>query len=186
MDIKVGVSNRHVHLNKEAYDILFNEEEFRVKNYLSQRGEFASELLVDIKTNGGLVKNVRVVGPLRDEVQVEISRSDSFVLKINPPVRMSGNFDSGEEVTLVNNAKEFKTRNCILAHRHIHASYEDLEKYGLNDEKTYRVRVKGERGGTMDNVRIKVKDNYSLELHIDTDEANAFLISNGDIVELEE
>ena len=186
MNIKVGVSNRHVHLNKEAYNILFNDEEFRVKNYLSQGGEFASELLVDIKTNGGLVKNVRVVGPLRDEVQVEISRSDAFVLKVNPPVRMSGYFDSGEEVTLVNNAKEFKTRNCILAHRHIHASYEDLEKYGLDPEKTYRIRVQGERGGTMDNVRIKVKDNYSMELHIDTDEANAFLISNGDIVELED
>ena len=100
---------------------------------------------------------------------------------------MSGNFDGAEDVTLVFESKEANVKNsCILANRHIHSKTSELEKYGLKDGQVLKVRVNGERGGIMDNVIVKAKESYNFEMHIDIDEANAFMLSNGSVVEIME
>ncbi len=184
MKIRVGVSNRHVHLCEKDFKSLFGNSEFYGIRFLSQEGDFASNLLVDVKTAKGTLHNVRVIGPLRDVTQVEISKTDSYLLGINPPVRMSRELENCEEVTLVNGNNIIKVNTTILAHRHIHANENDIKKHNLDVNKSYSLRVNGERGGILSNVRIKVKDSYSLEVHIDTDEANALGIRNGDYVEV--
>lgn len=186
MKVRVGVSNRHVHLCEKDFKILFENEDFHSIKDLSQKGEFASNLMVDVKTNKGTLHNVRVIGPLREVSQIEISKTDAYVLGINPPVRMSGNLDNSSLVTLVNGENEVNEVSCILAHRHIHANEDDIKKYGLDINKKYSLKVVGVRGGILDNVLVKVKDNYTLEVHIDTDEANAFNLNNGDYVEIME
>lgn len=186
MKVRVGVSNRHVHLCEKDFKILFKNDNFYSIKDLSQKGEFASNLMVDVKTNKGTLHNVRVIGPLREVSQIEISKTDSYTLGINPPVRMSGNLDNSSLVTLVNGENEVNDVSCILAHRHIHVNEKEIKKYGLDINKKYSIKVPGVRGGILDNVLIKVKDNYSLEIHIDTDEANAFSINNGDYVEVME
>lgn len=187
MKIKVGVSNRHIHLSKKDYDYLFPNEEMQNIKPLSQDGEFATNLTLDIKTDKNVIKNVRLVSPFRDKTQVEISITDSYFLDIKPPVRMSGNFIDATDITLVNKDRELTLSNaCIIANRHIHVNTKDLSKYDFYPGKSVRVKVDGIRGGILDNVLVKSKDNYNLELHLDTDEANAFGLKNGDIVEIME
>lgn len=184
MKVKIGVSNRHVHLSKKDFDVLFPDTLMNKVKDLSQKGEYVSDLFVSIKTNKEVLNKVRVVGPLRDKTQVEISRTDAYFLGINPPVRMSGDLENSEDVILINNNRELLVENsCILAHRHIHMSTNDAIELGYKSGDIVKVKIMGERGGIYDNVEIKIKDSYTLELHLDTDEANAMGVKNGDEVE---
>lgn len=185
MNIKVGISARHVHLSKDDFDFLFDKTAFYSIKDLSQKGEFASNLTLSLKTDKNIIENVRVVGPLRDKTQVEISKTDAFFLGLNPPVRMSGDLSGSESIILINNNIQLKKEeSCIIANRHIHANDSDLEKYNLRDGMKVSVKVKGNRGGILNNVIVKTKPTFNLELHIDTDEANALDINNGDMVEI--
>ena len=184
MKVKIGVSNRHVHLSKNDFDVLFPNTLMNKVKDLSQKGEYVSDLFVSIKTNKGVLNKVRVIGPLRDKTQVEISKTDAYFLGINPPVRMSGDLENSEDVILINNNSELLVENsCILAHRHIHMSTNDAIELGYKSGDIVKVKIMGERGGIYDNVEIKIKDSYTLELHLDTDEANAMGVKNGDEVE---
>ena len=187
MEINVGISNRHIHLKKEHKDILFGENyELKIKKELSQHGQYACEETLTIKTDNGEIKNVRVLGPLRNYTQVEISKTDAYTLKINPPVRESGDLKGSETVMLIgpNGTLEAK-ESAIIASRHIHINTNDLEKYNLTNNEKVKIKIFGEKGVILDNVKIKSDETYTLELHIDTDDANAFLLKNGDIVKIE-
>lgn len=187
MEISVGVSNRHVHLDRDTCIKLFNTDELKVVRNLSQGGEFVSDKVVIIKGVKGEIANVKVIGPLREKTQVEVSLSDAYKLGINPPVRMSNNFEGAEDITLSNGDVDILVKNsCIIANRHIHCKTSELSKYGLSDGQVLSVRVNGIRGGVMNNVIVKAKETYNLEMHIDKDEANAFMLSNGSIVEIME
>ena len=185
MKIRIGVSNRHVHLSPDDFEKLFGNIDFYSIRDLSQGGEFASNLTVTIRTEKGNIENVRVVGPLRNHAQVEISKTDAYKLGINPPVKMSGDFNGALDIMLSSNNGEVLVKEaCILANRHIHCKTSELSKYDLYDGKVVRVKVYGTRGGILDNVIVKAKESFNLEMHIDTDEANAFGLNNGDLVEI--
>lgn len=186
MKIKVGVSNRHVHLCKEDVEKLFGiGYELTVSSMLSQAGEFASNEKVTIKTEKSIIEGVRVLGPARSYSQVEISKTDSFKLGVNPPVRESGDLVGSAPITIIGPVGQVNlAQGCIIASRHIHLSDEDVVKYGLDTNKKYSVRVGGVKGGIFSNVSLKPNSRYSLELHLDTDDANGFLIRQGDEVEL--
>ena len=183
IEVKIGVSNRHVHLKEEDFKILFgnNFNLEKIKD-LTQPGEFASNCKLTIKTEKDFIENVRVLGPLRNYTQVEISKTDAFKLGINPPVRESGDITGSEKVTLVGPEGTIDLdEGCIIATRHIHLTNDDVKKYNLEGKKYVDVYVKGLKGGLLRNVSLKVNDNYVFELHIDTDDANAHLINQGDI-----
>lgn len=183
MNIKVGVSNRHIHLSEKDYEKLFpNTEIINIKD-LSQDGEYATNLLLDIKTDKNILKNVRVVMPFRDKTQVEISITDSYFLGIDLPIKMSGELNNAPKVTLISK-DSYVVASCIVANRHIHINTKDLDKYNFYPGKSVSIRVGGIRGGILNNVLIKAKESYNLELHLDTDEANAFNLKNGDVVEI--
>lgn len=186
MKVSVGVSNRHVHLKREHLDILFGENyELEVKKELTQPGQFAACEVVMLKTDKGVLENVRVLGPLRDYTQVEISKTDAYKLGINPPVRNSGDLSGSESITLIGPKGEVKiNEGCIIATRHIHLSEEHIKEYKLEGKDKVSIKVNGEKGGILENVYLKVLPNSYLELHLDTDDANAHLIKNGDIVEV--
>lgn len=180
--IKVGVSNRHVHLTKEDYELLFDEE-LTLKYKLNQIGEFASNQTLTIKTKDGIIENVRVVGPLRNYTQAEISRRDARHLGVNPPVRSSGDIFDSEDITLITNKNEISRKCCIIADRHVHMSPSDAVKYNVVDKQPVKIRVEGDKSGIMDAV-IKITDTGYYEYHIDTDDANAFDLDNNDEVTL--
>ena len=186
MEVKIGVSNRHVHLCDKDLKILFGDNfNLTVKKELVQPGEFASESLVTIKTDKSEINNVRVLGPIRNYTQVEISKTDAFKLGINPPVRDSGDLEGSAPITIIGpNGSVDLEYGCILATRHIHITPEEVHKFGFDGLKSVSVRLPGEKGGIIDNVQFKVSPNYAFEMHIDTDDANAHLVKSGDIAEI--
>ncbi len=185
MKVKVGISNRHVHLSKEDFDSLFKNEEFYSIKDLSQKGEFMSNLKVTIKTPKGMIEGVRVVGPLRSKTQVEISKTDAYKLGVEAPIRLSGNLDGAADIMLSSpNGELMAKSSCIVAKRHLHVNTSDLDKFGIKDNQVLKAIIPGDRGGSLDNIIVRSKDTFTLELHLDTDEANAFNLKNGDEVEI--
>lgn len=185
MKVKIGVSARHVHVTEEDLKVLFGEGAKLTKKVdLSQPGQYASNEQVTLKGPKGSIERVRILGPERNETQVEISKTDSFVLGINPPVRNSGDLDGAAEITIVGPKGEVTKNAAIIAARHVHACKEDAKKYGFEGKEFVSVVVKGEKPGILENVYVRISDKFSYEVHLDTDDANAFLIKNGDEAEL--
>ncbi len=186
MKVSIGVSNRHVHLTKEHLSILFGEDyKLEKKNDLNQPGQFSSTAVVTIKTDKSEIDNVRVLGPIRNYTQVEISKTDAYKLGLNPPVRNSGDLEGSSPIKIVGpkGCVDLKS-GCIIATRHIHILPSQLKMYNLEGKETVNVKLNGEKGGIITNVYLKVSDEAFFELHIDTDDANAHLVKNGDIGEI--
>ncbi len=189
MKVVLGVSNRHVHLTKETYSKLFKEP-LEVVKYLKQPGQFASNKFVTIKNGDKEISKVRIVGPFRKYDQVEISRTDSHYLKVDPPVRDSGDIKNSSPITLIgDDGKIYLNEGCIIANRHIHITPQELKQYHLENVKKVKIRIDGEKAGIIENVYLKIADSSSFELHLDTDDANAFNVKTEDkleIIEMEE
>lgn len=186
MKIKVGVSNRHVHLSKETIETLFGKNyELKIQRQLSQKGQFASTSLVTIKGPKGEINNVRVLGPTRNYNQVEVSKTDAYKLGINPPVRDSGDLDNSSPITIIGPKGEINLeKGCIIATRHIHITPSELKEFGFNENDKVFIKIDGDKKAILGNVHFKVSNDECLELHLDTDDANANLIMQGDEVEI--
>ena len=183
--IPVGVSNRHIHLSQEDLETLFGKgyELTPIKD-LSQPGQYAcKECLTLIGPSMRPIENVRVLGPVRKSSQVEISATDSYVLKVKPPVRESGKIEGSAPIRIVGpkGIVELK-EGCIIANRHIHMSPSDGERFGLRDGDYIDVDVDGKRRTRWFDVQVRVHKDFRLEMHVDTDDANAAGIGNGFIV----
>ncbi|MBR2375857.1 MAG: phosphate propanoyltransferase [Clostridia bacterium] len=181
-DVPVGVSNRHIHLNKADLETLFGAGyELTPFKDLSQPGQYAcKELLTLVGPSLRPIENVRVLGPLRSKSQVEISATDSYVLKVKPPVRESGNIAGSAGITIIGpKGVVVLKEGCIVANRHIHMSPSDAAKFGVKDGDTVTVDVNGKRRTRWYDVQVRVSPDFRLEMHIDTDDANAVGIGNG-------
>lgn len=186
MKVNIGVSARHVHLCEKDFKLLFGNDKLLTKyKDLTQPGEYASNEKVNLITENGRIENVRILGPLRNYTQVEISKTDSYVLGLNPPVRKSGDLKGSENIKIEYSGNTIEVKECcIIANRHIHISYEELGKYKLSDGQTLKLKIFGEKGAILENVKVKASKEAYFEAHLDLDDANANLIKNGDIGEL--
>lgn len=185
MYVSIGVSNRHVHLKQEdLYTLFGNDFKLEKRNDLTQPGQFASTSLVTLKTEKSEINNVRVLGPVRDYTQVEISRTDAYVLGLNPPIRNSGDLNDSSKITIVGPKGEIEVNACIIATRHIHLTKEHRKQYNLDGIDKVNIKLNGEKGGIITNVYLKESEEAYFELHLDTDDANAHLIKSGDIGEI--
>ncbi|PEA54029.1 propanediol utilization protein [Bacillus pseudomycoides] len=184
--IPIGVSNRHIHVTNEDLEKLFGDGyELTVAKELSQPGEFAAEETVTIKTEKSEIVKVRILGPVRKLTQVEISKTDARHLGINAPLRSSGNIDGTPGITLIGPNDEIQIdKGVIVAERHIHMTPQDATQFQVSDGQYVSVKVNGDRGLIFNQVLIRVKDTYALDMHIDTDEANSANIKTGDFGEL--
>jgi putative phosphotransacetylase len=175
-EIPVGISNRHVHLTREHVEILFGKGYTLEKlKDLSQPGQYAcKEVVTIIGPSLRPIERVRVLGPERRASQVEISRTDSFALKVKATVRESGNIDGTAGVTIVGPCGVVKLEEgCIIANRHIHMAPADAARFGVADGDTVTVDALGERRTRFYDVQVRVSDAFCLEMHVDTDDANA-------------
>ena len=184
--ILIEVSARHIHLSQEDLDELFgNGYELNENKKLSQAGEFAAEEKLTIMGPKGQIDNVRIIGPIRNESQVEISKTDGYKLGIIPPVRVSGDIKGTPGVKIIGPAGELELKKgLILSQRHIHMSEADANKFNVHDRQEVSIKVEGDRGLIFNKVIVRVKENFNPSFQIDTDEANAGLINNGDLGEL--
>ncbi|MFS1513119.1 phosphate propanoyltransferase [Chengkuizengella sp. SCS-71B] len=184
--VPVGVSARHIHLSQEHIAILFGKENgLSVKKDLSQPGQFAANETVRIEGPKKSLDKVRILGPARKESQLEISKTDSFYLGVQPPVRESGDIIGTPGIKVVGPAGEVELdKGVIIAARHIHFHTSDAEKWGIQNKQLLKVRVNGERPLIFEDVIARVADNYALDMHIDTDEANAAGINTCETAEI--
>lgn len=182
--VPVGVSNRHIHLSQEHVEALFGPGYQLTKKKELMGGQFACNeccTIVGLKLRA--IENVRVLGPARKSTQVEISSTDARKLGINVPVRESGDVKGSAPIAIVGpKGAVYCSEGCIVAARHIHMSPADAAACGVNDGDYVSVKVDNERGTTFNNVKIRVDESFTLEMHIDTDEANASEIKQGDKV----
>lgn len=180
--VPVGVSNRHIHLSTEHVEVLFGKDyQLTPLKELSQPGQFAcKEQLTIVGPSLRPIEGVRVLGPVRSASQVEISRTDSFTLKVKPPVRESGDIKGSAPITIIGPKGVVTLKEgCIIANRHIHMSEEEGAAFGLKDGDYVTVEANGERRTTFYDVQVRVNKAFRLEMHIDTDDANAAGIGNG-------
>jgi len=179
----IGVSNRHIHLSQSDLELLFGlDYRIQCQKALSQPGQCAAFETVIIAGAKGCIEQVRVLGPVRKQTQVEISSSDTFRLGISAPTRESGNLKDSGEITVIGPKGSIQLKEgTIVAKRHMHMSPEDAATYGVVDTQTVQVKVLGDRGVTFDNVVVRVSDKFVLEFHIDIDEANGAGIKHGDM-----
>ncbi len=185
-DIKIGISARHVHLSREDLDTLFGKGFELTKKKTLMGREFASDQLVTlVGPSLRAIEGVRVLGPVRKNTQVEISRTDTFVLKVSPPVRPSGDIKGSEKLVLVGpKGSVYLKEGVIIANRHIHLTPEYAQKNGNKDGDYVDVLVESIKPTKFFDVQVRVRDDFNVEMHIDTDDANACGLKNGEKVKI--
>ena len=184
--VVVGVSQRHIHLSREHLDILFGKGyELTIKKYLMGR-EYASEECVTlVGPSLKSIEKVRVLGPVRANTQVEISKTDTFILKVSPPVRPSGKVEGSEKIVIVGpKGVVYLNEGVIIANRHIHLEPNFAEENGIKDNDYVDVLVDSIKPTKFYDVQVRVRDDFNVEMHIDTDDANACGLKNGEKVKI--
>ena len=182
--VPVGISARHIHLTQEHVEKLFGKGYQLTKKKELMGGQFASNeqcTIVGLKLRA--IENVRILGPVRGASQVEISATDARTLGVKAPTRQSGDTKGSAPIALVGpKGALYLKEGCIIASRHIHMSPKDAAAAGVKDGDYVSVKADNDRGTTFNNVKIRVDDSFTLEMHIDTDEANASGIATGNTV----
>ena len=172
--IPIGISARHVHLTQEHVEELFGKGYQLTKKKELMGGQYASnELVTLVGTKLRAIENVRILGPCRKASQVEVSKTDCIKLGVKAPTRESGKIAGSAPIAIVGpKGVVYLEEGCIVAKRHIHMSTADAERFGVTNGQSVKVRFDNDRGGVMEDVIIRVDPTFTLEMHIDTDEAN--------------
>jgi putative phosphotransacetylase len=188
LDIPAGVSVKHCHLTREHFKILFgsNAEPKRIKD-IKQPGFYAAEEMIDVKGPKGILKKIRLVAPYRDHTQIELAATAAMAIGLKPPVRESGDVRGSAGAILIGPAGQVEIKEgVILAQRHLHFSPDEARALGIASGEVVRVRAGGGGGRStvFEDVVVRVGPKYSLEFHVDTDEANTAGIKTGDVVHI--
>jgi len=180
--IPVGISNRHLHLSQHDYDCLFPNQAMSVKKALKQPGQYAAEQTVTLVGPKGKLERVRILGPVRSKTQVEISKTDARTLGIAAPIRLSGDLKQTPGIKLVSDMGAVTLQQgVIVALRHIHMSPLDALLFGVKHGDAVSIAIEGTlRRTVFEEVSIRVSPDMVLEMHLDTDEANAADADNPD------
>ncbi len=174
-EIPIEISARHIHISQKDLEALFGEGyQLKKESQLTQPSDFAAEEKVTIETGEKKIDKVRIVGPPREETQVELSLTDTISLGVDPEVRISGNIEGTSGVTLIGpEGKVELKKGLIVPQRHIHCNSKQADEFDLKDGSLISVKVEGKRAVTFHNIKVRVGEDYNLCLHLDTDEGNA-------------
>ncbi len=182
--VPIGVSARHVHVSQADLETLFGKGYTLTKKKELMGGQYAAEeqvTIVGIKLRA--IENVRILGPVRKETQVEISATDALKLGVKAPIRDSGDIKGSAPIAIVGpKGALYLNEGCIIAKRHIHMSPADAKAAGVKNGDVVSVKAENARGTVFNHVTIRVDDSFTTEMHIDTDEANAASIITGNTV----
>ena len=182
--VPVGVSARHIHLTQQDVETLFGEGYQLTKKKELMGGQYASnELVTIVGLKLRAIENVRILGPVRSRSQVEVSATDAVKLGVKAPIRESGNIKGSAPIAVVGpKGAVYLSEGCIIAKRHIHMPPKDAMAAGVSDGQEVSVKTDQEREIIFNHVQIRVDESFTLEMHIDTDEANAAKIATGQTV----
>ena len=176
LSIPIGISARHLHICQEDLETLFGKgAQLSKLRDLKQPGEFAAnETVTVVGPNRRMFEKVRILGPTRPRTQVELSFTDGRFLGIDLPHRISGNIENSAPITLIGPEGVVRlTEGAIRAKRHLHCNPQDAARLGIRDGQEVGVKTQGDVGVTFNHVVVRIKENLKLDMHVDTDEANA-------------
>jgi putative phosphotransacetylase len=173
--VPIEISARHCHLSKKDLETLFGARyELKKLKQLSQPVDFACEETIDIIVGSKKIEKVRIVGPLREQTQVEISLTDSIGSGVTPQIKLSGDLNGTSPVTLVGlKGVVDLNEGLIVAKRHIHCATTEAKRYKFKNGDVISVKVESKRPVIFEDVIVRVRDDYKLHMHLDTDEGNA-------------
>ena len=179
--ILVEASGRHVHLSQMMWDTLFG------KGYqLTNKRELSHQDTIYVKKKllllgpKGIIQNVSVLGPVRENTQVELSKSDAVSIGVKAPVRMSGDIKGTPSVIIATPKAALRIEEGVIAaKRHMHITPEDAAKFGVKDREESKIRICGERGLRFENVAVRVSDKFNTAIHLDYDEAMLVVFTKG-------
>jgi len=177
--MKIEVSARHIHLAQEDLEKLFGPD-FKLEQTkeLSQHGQFVSQARLTIVGPKRQIENVAVLGPIRSQTQIEISRTDAYFLGAEAPLRISGDLKGSGAIKLIGPAGEAElSEGLIVAKRHIHLSPDQAKDLGVDKGDIIKVTVSGDRALIFDQVVVRIDKNFDQAVQVDTDEGNAAGIS---------
>lgn len=174
--LTVHASARHMHVSRKDFDVLFGPgRELTPDRPLFQEGNFAAkEMVTLIGPRSRVISNLRILGPMRDRSQIELAFTDAISLGLEIPVRISGNIDGTPGAFVMGPAGMVELKEGVIrAAIHVHMNPNDAKHYGVKQGDIMRLRVGGEAGVTFDRVHVRVDPKSRLNVHMDTDEANA-------------
>ena len=182
--VPVGISVRHIHLTRADVDKLFGYGyQLTPRKALSQPGQFACEECLDVIGPKGELKRVRILGPERSATQIELAQTDCRTIGVNAPVRSSGDTKGTPGVTLRGPLGELTVpEGVIVADRHLHMTPAQATAFGLANGDRVQIRIDGIKPGIMGGVLVRANSKCALDFHIDTDDGNAFLLRQGQLV----
>lgn len=186
MKITVGISNHHAHLTQEQIDVLFGTGyELTFFRKIKQPDEFVSNEKIDVIGPRGTLKGVRILGPTREKAQIEMTLTDAREIGVEAMIRVSSHVEGSKGVTLVGPAGNYQLEEGVIAAvRHLHMTPQEAQTLGLKENQWVSIETNGDRAVIFKNVIVRIDPLFSLELHLDTDEANAAGLKNGDEVTL--
>lgn len=184
--VPVASSNRHIHLSAADVERLFGAGyALQVQKALSQPGQYACKETVSLVGPKGKLERVRVLGPARSKTQIEISLTDSFKLGVKGVVRMSGDVEGTPAIQIIGPAGTVDApQGVIVAARHLHLSQRQAELFGLKNGQEVALRSEGSRGIVFEHVVVRCGSGHDMEVHLDTDEANAAAMQCGTMMEV--
>ncbi|SDN68999.1 putative phosphotransacetylase [Paenibacillus sp. yr247] len=185
-NVPAGVSNRHIHLSPDHVEALFGTGyRLNILRELSQAGQFAAQETITLVGPKGIIPNVRILGPSRGATQVEISRTDGYLLGVHPPVRLSGHLEGTPGIIVVGiKGTIVLQEGLIVAKSHVHLSPQDASELQIEGGDRLILKTGGDRPIFFADVIVRVSERFSLDFHIDLDEANAAGLKTGDYVQL--
>ncbi len=186
LTVPVGISNRHIHLKEQDIETLFGRgyQLNKIKD-LSQKGQYAAKEVVTICGPKSVIEKVRVLGPARKETQVEVSVGDCLKLGVKPEIRMSGDIRESSGITLIGpKGTVILSEGAIVSQRHIHMDEEDAKRFNVSNGEVVAIEVDGPRGGQYENTCIRVDKTFTLECHLDIEEANAMGINSSSKIKI--
>jgi putative phosphotransacetylase len=185
--VPVGISARHVHLTPPQVELLFGKgHQLTPMKPLSQPGQYAAEETVSVVgPRGRVIEKVRILGPARNDTQVELSQTDCVYLGIKAPVRASGDHRETPGILIVGPKGHLAIdRGVIRANRHLHLHTAEAFVLGLKDNQTIAVRLEGDKPTILFDVQVRVSDKFTADLHLDTDDGNAVGVATGAVARI--
>ncbi len=179
--VELEASGRHAHVTDRQAIALFGHP-LTPQRELSQPGQFLAKERITVKGTKGEFHNVAVLGPERQEGQVEISLTDAKTLGVAPPVRPSGSVKDSPGITLIGeNGSVSLPQGVIVAQRHIHVNAADAERLGVQDKQLVKLQTFTQRPVVFSDVLVRVHPDFQTRVHLDYDEANACGFRSGDL-----
>lgn len=178
--VPVGISNRHLHISQEHLELLFGQGAAltNIKD-LTQPGQYACNECVNVVGPKGMIEKMRILGPTRPQTQVELAQTDARKLGIKAPLSNSGQLTGSPGCVLVGpQGYVILDEGVIVAKPHVHLHTSDGERLGIKDKEMVDLYFSGAKSGAIFNIMARVHEEFALDVHVDTDEANAYLLGN--------